>query len=721
MNPPQEELAREVAAICELPRGGVHATIELLDEGNTIPFLARYRKERTGGLDEQQLRQIEDTVNRLRELEARKQVILEAIREQGKLTDQLQQQILASPDKKRLEEIYLPYKTKRRTRAEIARQRGLEPLARLVLEQVDSGKSRQEVLRPYISAEREVPDAESALRGACDIVAETWAEQSETRQLVRRALEQGDLVSSARRGWEGKSSKFEDYYDYRERFAKVPGHRILALRRGESEQVLRIGIDIDNDQLIQQLSDRLVTNRRFLFRDELLETVGDCYQRLLHPSLESSLLAGRDELAEEEAIRVFAQNLRELLLSSPAGPRVVMGIDPGFRTGCKVAVVDSTGKFLHYTTIYPTPPHNQTEKSGTAVLELVDRFGVELIAVGTGTASRETDAFLVELLRHNPRQVAKVSVNESGASIYSASDVARAEFPDLDATVRGAISIARRLQDPLAELVKVDPKSMGVGQYQHDVNQGKLKKALDREVESCVTRVGVDLNTASSQLLSYVSGIGPKLAESIVMYRHEHGRFRERSQLLKVPRLGQKAFQQSAGFLRVREGTQPLDNSSVHPESYYLVEKMASTVQASPRELIGNADVLRQLDASAFVDDRAGLPTIQDILRELEKPGRDPRQEFRVAEFAEGIHEIGDLAVGMELEGVVTNVTRFGAFVDVGVHQDGLVHISQLADRFVQDPSEVVSVGKIVLVRVLQVDKERNRISLTMRKDDGAS
>jgi protein Tex len=710
------ELFEEVSRTCQLPPSRVQAAIELLDEGNTIPFLARYRKEKTGGLDELDLRRIEDAVTRLRELEARKQTVLQAIRDQGKLHAALEQQILACPDKKLLEELYLPFKTKRRTRAEIARNRGLEPLAQLLASQVDSGRSRQEILKPFVSEEKEVPDAESALKGACDILAEQWAENPEIRQAVRRTVQRGLLVSRVRKPWQGKPSKFENYYDYREPLSKVPAHRLLAMRRGEAEEVLRLGIEVDDDAVVQQLSDRLVTNRRFQFRTEMLEAVKDSYQRLLFPSIESSVLGQRDEAAEDEAIQVFSQNLRELLLAPPAGPRVVMGIDPGFRTGCKVAVVDSTGKFLHYSTIYPTPPHSRKVDSARVLLELIDRHGVELIALGTGTASRETDAFLVEMLKENPRQVAKVSVNESGASIYSASDVARAEFPELDATVRGAISIARRLQDPLAELVKVDPKSMGVGQYQHDVNQTKLKKALDRDVESCVNRVGVDLNTASCQLLSYVSGIGPKLAESIVAYRHEHGQFTDRAQLLAVPRLGQKAYEQSAGFLRVRGGTSPLDNSSVHPESYYVVEKMAAAVGASPEKLVGNVELLRQLDGQAFVDERVGLPTVRDILSELEKPGRDPRQEFRVAEFAEGVNEIGDLVAGMELEGVVTNVTRFGAFVDIGVHQDGLIHISELDNRFIQDPSEVVAVGEIVNVRVLQVDKERSRIALSRKQ-----
>jgi protein Tex len=711
-----DELCADIARTCQIPVGRVRAAVELLDEGNTIPFLARYRKERTGGLDELDLRRIEDAAAGLRELSARKQTVLEAIRSQGKLTGELERQILACREKKLLEDLYLPFKTKRRTRAEIARQRGLEPLAQLLLRQEDLPAGREQTLLRFVNPDQEVPDAEAALRGACDILAEQWAEDPSLRQLVRRELERGRLVSRVRRAWQGKPSKFENYYDHREPLAKVPSHRLLAMRRGEAEEVLRIGIELDEEPLLERLTARLVTNRRFPFRAELLATVRDSYQRLLFPTLETAVLAERDEAAEEEAIQVFAQNLRELLLAPPAGSRVVLGIDPGFRTGCKVAVVDATGKFLRAANIFPTPPHSQTEAAAATLLDLLDRYGVELIALGTGTASRETDAFLADLLRRYPRQVAKVSVNEAGASVYSASDVARAEFPDLDATVRGAISIARRLQDPLAELVKVDPKAMGVGQYQHDVHQGKLKKALDREVESCVNRVGVDLNTASRQLLSYVAGIGPKLAESIVAFRYEHGKFDERGQLLSVPRLGQKAFQQSAGFLRVRGGRQPLDNSAVHPESYYIVERMASSVGIVANQLIGHSTLLGQLNGEAFVDERAGLPTVLDILRELEKPGRDPRQEFRVAEFAEGIHHLEDLVVGMELEGVVTNVTRFGAFVDVGVHQDGLIHISELADHFVRDPAEVVSVGEIVRVRVLQVDVERQRIALARQR-----
>ena len=705
---------REIAAACRVPEAKARPAAQLLIEGNTIPFIARYRKERTGGLDEAALRAIEDAIQYFRELAERKATVLKTIHEQGRLDEPLRNRILACRDKKELEELYLPFKPKRRTRATIARQRGLEPLAGFLKRQVNSGAGREEVLRPYINPGQDVPDGESALRGACDIVAEDWADNAEIRAVVREAMQQGLLASAVRREWAEKPSKFEMYYDHREPLAKVPSHRYLAMRRGESEEVLRVGIEMDQEAVIRRVAGRLVTNPSFLFRRELLDTAADCCQRLLLPSVEAALLGEMKDTADEEAIQVFSQNLRELLLAPPAGQRVVMGIDPGFRTGCKVAVVDATGKFLENATIYPTPPHNKTKEAAEIILKLVARHHVELIAVGTGTASRETDAFVASLLGSGGR-LAKVSVNEAGASVYSASDVARAEFPDLDLTVRGAISIARRLQDPLAELVKIDPKSIGVGQYQHDVNQTKLRKALDREVESCVNLVGVDLNTASAQLLSYVSGIGPKLADGILQHRNAHGAFASREGLLSVPRLGSKAFQQSAGFLRVRDGGQPLDNSAVHPESYPIVSRMAKALGTTPESLIGNAAVKR-LDPRQFVDERAGLPTIEDILRELEKPGRDPRREFRVPKFADGVHELADLREGMILEGVVTNVTRFGAFVDVGVHQDGLIHISELDHRFINDPSEVVAVGDIVRVKVLQADTQRGRISLSRKQ-----
>jgi protein Tex len=713
------DLEREVAVIAAalgLPTSKVMAAAELLEEGNTIPFVARYRKERTGALDETALRSIQDAIDSIRELIERKNTILRTIAEQGKLDAALRDRIIACREKKELEELYLPYKPKRRTRAAIARERGLEGLAAILKRQVNPGGSRAEVLRPYVAADRGVPDAEAALRGACDIVAEDWADDRAIRSIVRDAVQRGMLASRVRRDWAGKPGKFEMYYDHRELLAKVPSHRYLAMRRGEVEEVLRLAIEIDQDPLVHRLTGRLLTNPSFLFRQDLAETVGDCFERLLFPSLEAALLAERKEAADEEAIQVFAQNLRELLLFAPAGPRTVLGIDPGFRTGCKLAVIDATGKFIEHATIYPTPPHNKTEEARRVVLALIERHRVELIAVGSGTASRETDAFLAAALRSSDSKPAKVTVNESGASIYSASEIALAEFPDLDITIRGAISIARRLQDPLAELVKIDAKSIGVGQYQHDVNQAKLRKRLEREVESCVNLVGVDLNTASVQLLSYVSGIGPKMAESIQRYRDDHGAFPSREALLAVPRLGGKVFQQAAGFLRVRQGRQPLDNSAVHPESYYVVEKMARAAATTPEALVANTAAVRKLDPSQFVDERVGLPTIADILAELEKPGRDPRQEFRVPQFDEGVHEITDLREGMILEGVVTNVTRFGAFVDVGVHQDGLVHISELDHRFIKDPAEVVAVGDIIRVKVVQVDVERRRIALSRKQ-----
>lgn len=713
------ELDREAAAIAAdlgLPVAKVKAAAELLDEGNTIPFVARYRKERTGGLDEAALRAIEDAIETLRELIDRKNTVLKTIAEQGKLDAALRARILACPDKKELEELYLPYKPKRRTRAAMARQRGLEGLADILRRQVNPGGSRDEVLQPYIDPDREVPDSEAALRGAGDILAEEWADDSALRGMARQAIERGTFVARVHRDWAGKPSKFEMYYDHREPLAKVPSHRFLAMRRGEAEGVLRLAVEIDEEPLIGRLNGRLVTNPSFLFHQEVIATVADCCRRLLRPSVEAAVLAEKKEAADHEAIQVFAQNLRELLLAAPAGPRMVLGIDPGFRTGCKLAVIDATGKFLEHATIYPTPPHNKTEEAERILLDLLNRHRVELIAVGNGTASRETDAFLDSLLRSSSTKAAKVTVSESGASIYSASEVARAEFPDLDVTVRGAISIARRLQDPLSELVKIDPKSIGVGQYQHDVNQARLRKMLDREVESCVNLVGVDLNTASTQLLSYVSGIGPKMAESIRRYRDAHGAFASRAGLLSVPRLGNNVFQQAAGFLRVRGGRQPLDNSAVHPESYYIVEQMARAASVTPQSLVGNTAAIRLLDPRQFVDEHVGLPTIADIIAELEKPGRDPRQEFRVPQFADGVHEITDLRDGMVLEGVVTNVTRFGAFVDIGVHQDGLIHISELDRRFIKDPSEVVAVGDIVRVKVLEVDHQRRRIALSRKQ-----
>jgi uncharacterized protein len=716
-----ERATHRIASSLGIAGGQVRATVELLDAGNTIPFIARYRKEATQGLGEQALRNIEDSIARARELAQRKSTILNTIDRQGQLTEELRRKIEACDDKKRLEDLYLPFKPKRRTRATIARERGLQPLAEILLRQEQLDRSRSEVLRPFVSADSDVPDEDAALQGACDIVAEHWSEEAETRGwLVKQAADFGRIVSQVRRGKKDPASKFEMYFDHQEPVKRVPSHRLLAMKRGEAEGVLRVGVTLDDEFVLRKLKQRWIVNPRFPFHGELLQTAEDCYRRLLFPATGSAVLQDLKERADEEAIVVFAKNLRELLLAPPAGPHVTMGIDPGFRTGCKVAVVDGTGKFLAHATIYPTPPHNDTAGAARTLQQLIAKFDVKLIAIGNGTASRETDAFVTATLRASGLKVTKVVVSESGASIYSASEVAAREYPDLDVTVRGAVSIAHRLQDPLAELVKIDPKSIGVGQYQHDVNQPLLRRCLDREVESCVNSVGVDVNMASAPLLSYVAGIGPKLAERIVEYRDEHGRFECREQLCQVPKLGRKAYEQAAGFLRIRDGQQPLDNSAVHPESYYVVEKMAAHLNVATKQLVGNATLADKLNASDFVDDRVGLPTVRDILAELAKPGRDPRSEFQVARFTEGVNELEDLKQGMVLEGVVTNVTRFGAFVDVGVHQDGLIHISQLANTFVRDPSDVVCVGDVVRVKVLEIDLDRRRIALS-RKQAGHS
>jgi protein Tex len=712
-----DQTIHAIAASLRVSPGQVRATVDLLQAGNTIPFIARYRKEATQNLAEQALRFIEDSLAKAQELAQRKTTILRTIDQQGQLTDQLRRQIETCQDKQQLEDLYLPFKPKRRTRATIARERGLEPLAQILLRQVRLNRPRSEVLRPYVSAEREVPDEAAALAGACDIVAEHWSEDAATRSwLVKQAAEFGQVVSKVRRGKDDPASKFAMYFEHQEPLKRMPSHRLLAMQRGEAEEVLRIGLQLDDELVLRKLKPQWVTNPQFEFYQDLLQTAEDCCQRLLLPATESATMQAAKEKADEEAIAVFAKNLRELLLAPPAGAHVTIGIDPGFRTGCKVAVVDGTGKFLVHTTIYPTPPHNDVACAARTLLELIAKFEAKLIAIGNGTASRETDAFVTDTLRTSGLQVTKVVVSESGASIYSASEAAAGEYPDLDVTVRGAISIAHRLQDPLAELVKIDPKSIGVGQYQHDVNQTRLRECLDREVQSCVNSVGVDVNMASAPLLSYVAGIGPKLAQRIVEYRDAHGRFERREQLCKVPKLGQKAFEQAAGFLRIRDGQQPLDNSAVHPESYYVVERMASHLQVATKQLVGNAALATRLHAPDFVDQKVGLPTVQDILAELAKPGRDPRSEFKAARFTEGVHDLADLKEGMILEGMVTNVTRFGAFVDIGVHQDGLIHISQLSNTFVQDPSEVIAVGDVVRVKVLEVDRDRRRIALSRKQ-----
>jgi len=718
-----EQAVRSIAAATGVAERQVRTAIELLDRGNTLPFIARYRKEATSGLDETALRMIEDALAKVHELARRKTTILRTIDQQGLLTPELRQQIEQCQDKQVLEDLYLPFKPKRRTRAATARERGLQPLADLLLDQRALGRPRSEVLRPFVNPENHVPDEQAALQGACDIVAEQWSEDVEIRRwLSEQASGFGRVRSQVKRGKKEDAAKFEMYFDHREPVKRVPSHRLLAMKRGEAEGLLRVGVELDDEYVLGKLKPRLAHNRRFEFHQELLQTAEDCYRRLLLPATESATLQELKERADDEAIQVFAQNLRELLLAPPAGPRVTMGIDPGFRTGCKVAVLDGTGKFLESRTIFPTPPRKDVAGATATLRDLIARHNVQLIAIGNGTASRETDAFVSGLLKEfrpkNDRGLppTKVMVSESGASIYSASELAAREYPDLDVTVRGAISIAHRLQDPLAELVKIDPKSIGVGQYQHDVNQTLLRRGLQREVQSCVTSVGVDVNMASSSLLAHVAGIGPKLAERIVEHRDAHGRFDCRQRLLDVPKLGRKVFEQAAGFLRIRDGRQPLDNSAVHPESYHVVQKMAAKLGVATSQLVGNATLAAKLDAQDFVDEHCGLPTVEDILAELAKPGRDPRSEFKVARFAEGVNDLEDLKAGMILEGVISNVTKFGAFVDLGVHQDGLIHISELANEYVETPSDVVSVGDVVRVKVLEVDLQRRRIALSRKQ-----
>lgn len=712
-----EPIAQTIAAELDLSPRQVQSAIELLNAGNTVPFIARYRKEATQRLDETALRAIEDAVERAQALAARKATILKTIEEQGALTKQLQSQIQNCNELRALEAIYLPFKPKRRSRATLARERGLQPLADLLLRQERMDQSKQAILKPYVDPTRDVPDADSALQGALDIVAEHWSDDADTRAwLFEQATKFGKVTSKLKRGKKpSDGEKFEQYFDRQESVSRIPSHRLLAMFRGAAEGILKVGLQLDGARELADLKRKFVPNRQFEFYRELNECVEDCFQRLLMPATESAVLQRMKDAADDEAIAVFGKNLRELLMAPPAGTRVTIGIDPGFRTGCKLAVVDGTGKFLTHATIFPTPPKNDLQAATRKLLELIEKYDAELIAIGNGTASRETDRFVGTLLRDHQLDVTKVMVSESGASIYSASEIAVNEFPKLDITVRGAISIARRLQDPLAELVKTDPKSIGVGQYQHDVNQQKLRKCLDRIVESCVNSVGVDLNMASAPLLAYVAGIGPKLANNIVEHRNANGGFTDRGQLTSVPQLGKKAFEQAAGFLRIRNGSQPLDNSAVHPESYAVVRRMAKQLGVAQKSLMGNASLSRQLRAEDFVDDQFGIPTIEDILAELAKPGRDPRSEFRIAQFDDQVNQMEDLKPNMVLEGVITNVTHFGAFIDIGVHQDALVHVSQLSHEFVSDPNDVVAVGDVVKVKILEVDVTRKRISATRK------
>lgn len=684
--------------------------IALTEEGATIPFIARYRKERTGNMDEVKIAEIREMYGRFQELEKRKESVMETIRQQEKLTDRLERQIRECQDLQTLEDIYLPFKPKRQTRAAKAREKGLEPLAAILMKQ-ENGDVEGRAAR-FVKGE--VKDESEALQGARDIIAE-WVNESEAaRGRTRRQVEREAFVwSKVVKGKEKEGEKYADYFDFREPLKRCPSHRMLAIRRGEAEGILKVGIEINDGQALEGLERIFVKNDNDA-SEQVKTAVKDAYKRLLFPSVESENLLLFKQKADEEAIRVFAENLRQLLLAPPLGNKRVLGIDPGFRTGCKVVCLDETGQLLHNETIYPHPPHSAAKQAAAKIVNMVATYNIQAIAIGNGTAGRETETF-IQNLRYD-RKIQVFVVSENGASVYSASKIAREEFPEYDVTVRGAVSIGRRLMDPLAELVKIEPKSIGVGQYQHDVDQVKLKESLDRVVESCVNQVGVNVNTASKYLLTYVSGLGPVLAENIVEYIRENGRVKSRDELKKVKRMGAKAFEQCAGFLRIEEAENPLDNSSVHPESYYIVERMARDFNVSVKDLIGNEELCRRIDPAKYTDAKTGLLTLKDIIEELKKPGRDPRRMARVFSFAEGITRIEDLQEGMVLPGIVTNITNFGAFVDVGVHQDGLVHISEIADRYISNPAEVLFLHQQVRVKVIQVDRERRRIGLSIRQ-----
>ena len=707
------EYANIIATSLELNQTKVANTLALLDEGCTIPFISRYRKEKTGGLDEVQIANISQWKDKLTELAKRKETICKTIDEQGKLTPELKGRIDNTWDSTTLEDIYLPYKPKRRTRAQVARQQGLEPLAQIILLQREPNP--ENVARAYVKGE--VKDVDAAIKGAQDIIAETISENEQTRQQVRNAFKREAIISSkviaAKKDEEG-AQKYTDYFDFSEPLRRCNGNRLLAMRRGESEGFLRVNITIDGEETTERLQRHYVKGRGACAK-LVEEAVADAYKRLIEPSVENEFAAASKEKADEEAIGVFSLNLRQLLLAAPLGQKRVMGVDPGIRTGCKVVCLDAQGNLLYHDVVYPFTPRGNEHAAKMEFEKIAGRFKVEAIAVGNGTASRET-ADILRLAGNDAHpRIPVYVVSEDGASVYSASKTARDEFPDEDVTVRGAVSIGRRLMDPLAELVKIDPKSIGVGQYQHDVDQTKLKKSLDTTVESCVNLVGVNVNTASLHLLTYISGLGPTLAKNIVDYRRENGAFTSRAQLKKVPRLGPAAFEQCAGFLRVDGAKNPLDNSAVHPERYAVVENMAKDLGCSVGELIGSNEKIRQIPLEKYVTAEVGMPTLNDIVAELEKPGRDPREDLEEFAFDERVHTVADLVPGMLLPGIVTNITKFGAFVDVGVHQDGLVHVSQWANRFVADPAEVVKLHQHVQVKVVEVDIKRNRISLTMK------
>ena len=704
--------AKMIGKALGLSERSVTNTLQLIDEGCTIPFISRYRKERTGNLDEVQITAISDAYDKLKEISKRKDTVVKTITEQGKMTDDLQRRINACWDANELEDIYMPFKPKRRTKAQVAREQGLEPLSLILMMQRE--RNIETAAQRFVK--EGVKDVAAAIKGAQDIVAEMVSEDERSRQQVRSSFRREAIITSkvvkAKADGE-EAAKYSDYFDFSEPLRRCSSHRLLAMRRGENEGILRISISADDDVCLDKLKRQFVHG--FGPCQALVgEAVEDAYKRLLKPSIETEFANMSKEKADDEAIGVFAENLRQLLLSAPLGQKRVMGIDPGFRTGCKVVCLDAQGNLLHHEAIFPHPPVNKASVAAHQVEQMVEKYNIEAIAIGNGTASRETTQFVKQLqFGHDVKQFV---VSEDGASVYSASKTARDEFPDEDVTVRGAVSIGRRLMDPLAELVKIDPKSIGVGQYQHDVDQSKLKKSLDQTVESCVNLVGVNLNTASQHLLTYVSGLGPTLAKNIVEYRKANGAFASRAQLKKVARLGPSAFEQCAGFLRIPGARNPLDNSAVHPESYHIVEQMAKDNHCTVAQLIGDAAKRKVVDIKKYVTDTVGMPTLTDIMAELEKPGRDPREQIEEFEFDKNVTSVDDLVAGMVLPGIVTNITNFGAFVDVGVHQDGLVHVSQLADRYVADPTQVVKLHQHVKVRVVEVDRKRNRISLSMKK-----
>ena len=707
-----EEFSRMISDALKLPEHRVQNTLKLLLDGATIPFISRYRKEATGGMDEVQISEINARYEKLCELAKRKETILSTIGELGKLTPELSKRIADCWEGTELEDIYLPYKPKRKTRAEIARQKGLEPLAVLLLMQCENNLAAK--ARAFVKGD--VKDEEDALKGARDIIAEQVNEDERARNQIRRQFErQGVITAKVVKGKEGDeaAAKYRDYFDFSEPLKRCTSHRLLAIRRSEKEGILKVSITpADETECVERL-ERLFVKTNNECAHQVAEAVNDAYKRLLKPSIETEYAAISKEKADDEAIRVFAGNLRQLLLAPPLGQKRVMGIDPGFRTGCKVVCLDAQGALLHNEAIYPHPPKSEYKQATRKLTQLVEQYKIEAIAIGNGTASRETEQFVTS--QRYDREIQVFVVSEDGASIYSASKTAREEFPDYDVTVRGAVSIGRRLIDPLAELVKIDPKSIGVGQYQHDVDQSKLKASLDQTVESCVNLVGVNVNTASKHLLTYVSGLGAALAQNIVDYRTENGAFRSRRELLKVPRMGAKAFEQCAGFLRIPGAENPLDNSAVHPESYSVVERMAKDLGCSVTDLIKNKELRSRIKIENYITDSVGLPTLTDIMQELDKPGRDPRRKIEMFEFDKNVRTLDDLQEGMELPGIVTNITNFGCFVDIGIKENGLVHVSQLADRFISDPSTVVSIHQHVRVRVMSIDRERKRIQLTMK------